>query len=64
MLDAIAFNVNPQQWPNYRARRLHAAYKLDVNHYRGRSRLQLILQGMQADESALVTPSINYAAVD
>jgi len=63
-LDAIAFNINTSEWPNHRARFLHAAYKLDINHYRGRSRLQLLLQFMQAEESPLVTRAINYAEMD
>jgi single-stranded-DNA-specific exonuclease len=43
IVDAIAFNVNSSEWPNHRARRLHAAYKLDINTYRGKSTLQLLI---------------------
>jgi single-stranded-DNA-specific exonuclease len=42
-LDAIAFNIDKERWPNHRTQRLHAAYKLDINVYRGRERLQLML---------------------
>ncbi|MDF1645489.1 MAG: single-stranded-DNA-specific exonuclease RecJ [Legionellaceae bacterium] len=45
-LDAIAFNIDLDTWPNQRARRLHAAYKLDINIYRGRARLQLMIAAM------------------
>ena len=45
-LDAIAFNIDLAAWPNLRARRLHAAYKLDINIYRGRARLQLMIAAM------------------
>jgi single-stranded-DNA-specific exonuclease len=48
VIDAIAFNINPAEWPNHRARFLHAAYKLDVNTYRNRRTLQLMIIGMQA----------------
>ncbi|KTD21118.1 single-stranded-DNA-specific exonuclease RecJ [Legionella londiniensis] len=46
-LDAIAFNIDAQQWPNHHARYIHAAYKLDVNNYAGRTKLQLIIDYMQ-----------------
>lgn len=47
-LDAIAFNIDLKQWPNHRARSLHAAYKLDINDYNGRTRLQLMIVSMRA----------------
>lgn len=47
-LDAIVFNFDKKQWPNHRARSLHAAYKLDINEYNGRTRLQLLIASMQA----------------
>lgn len=47
-LDAIAFNVDLKTWPNPRARYLHAAYKLDINEYLGRTKLQLVLVTIQA----------------
>lgn len=43
VLDAIAFNVDLDIWPDYRIKYIHAAYKLDVNIYRGRSNLQLVI---------------------
>ena len=48
VIDAIAFNVDLAEWPNHRARILHAAYKLDVNTYRGRRTVQLMITAMQA----------------
>lgn len=51
VLDAIAFNVDLKLWPNHRARFIHAAYKLDVNFYQGRTRMQLLIEAMQAIES-------------
>ncbi|HAT8179358.1 TPA: single-stranded-DNA-specific exonuclease RecJ [Legionella pneumophila] len=45
-LDAIAFNVDLKSWPNYRIKYIHAAYKLDINFYQGRTRLQLLIQAM------------------
>lgn len=45
-VDAIAFNVDLNAWPNHRAKFVHIAYKLDINFYQGRSRLQLMVQTM------------------
>ncbi|HHT0591702.1 TPA: single-stranded-DNA-specific exonuclease RecJ [Legionella anisa] len=47
-VDAIAFNVDLKSWPNYRAKYVHAAYKLDINFYQGRTRLQLLIQAINA----------------
>jgi len=47
-IDAIAFNVDLKAWPNHRARKIHAAYRLDINEYAGRTKLQLIISGLQA----------------
>lgn len=49
-LDAIVFNFDKKQWPNHRARTLHAAYKLDINEYNGRTRLQLLIVSMNAQQ--------------
>lgn len=50
-IDAIAFNVDLKSWPNHRARYIHAAYKLDINFYQGRTKLQLLVQAMSASEN-------------
>lgn len=43
-LDAIAFNVAPEQMPEQQARYLKLVYKLDVNEFRGQRQLQLIIE--------------------
>jgi single-stranded-DNA-specific exonuclease len=50
-VDAIAFNVDLKSWPNHRARYINAAYKLDINFYQGRTKLQLLIQAMTAQET-------------
>lgn len=45
--DAIAFNVNLDQWPNHRCRRVYIVYQLDVNIYRERKRLQLLIEHIE-----------------
>ncbi len=62
-IDAIAFNIDSQCWPNYRARKLHAVYKLDINVYQGRTKLQLMIEGMTALVSA-GTSEPNYPRED
>ncbi len=52
-LDAIAFNVDLNAWPNHHARYLHAAYKLDINEYQGRTKLQLVIASMKAVQTQL-----------
>lgn len=46
-LDAIAFNIDLATWPNKRTRRVHVAYKLDINVFRNRERLQLLIASLQ-----------------
>ena len=43
-LDAIAFNIDLTVWPNMRCTEAHMAYRLDINDYRGRRKLQLIIE--------------------
>ncbi|HAT1596411.1 TPA: single-stranded-DNA-specific exonuclease RecJ [Legionella pneumophila] len=51
-LDAIAFNADLKSWPNHRIKYIHAAYKLDINFYQGRTRLQLLIQAMNIIKQA------------
>lgn len=44
LVDAIAFNIDSDNWPNHRAQSVHAAYRLDINEYQGRRNLQLIIE--------------------
>ncbi|WP_371373054.1 single-stranded-DNA-specific exonuclease RecJ [Thalassotalea aquiviva] len=47
-IDAIAFNVDLQQWPNHRCEWVHLAYKLDVNEFRGKQSVQLLVNYLQS----------------
>lgn len=44
ILDAIAFFVDTSEWPNHRCQSIHAAYRLDINEFRGRRNIQLIIE--------------------
>ncbi len=48
LLDAIAFNVDVQSWPNASVRRARLAYRLDINEYRGKRTLQLMVEYLEA----------------
>jgi len=44
LLDAIAFNVDLDVWPNPDIEQVEIAYRLDVNEYRGQRSLQLVVE--------------------
>ena len=44
IMDAIAFFVDTNEWPNHRCQSIRAVYRLDINEYKGRSDIQLILE--------------------
>ena len=46
-LDAIAFNIDTGQWPQP-AQKVRLAYKLDINEFRGRESLQLMVSYLEA----------------
>ena len=43
IFDAIAFNVDLNVWPNLSIEKVVVVYKLDVNEFRGRQSLQLLI---------------------
>jgi single-stranded-DNA-specific exonuclease len=45
-IDAIAFNVDLERWPNESAQTVHIAYRLDVNEFRGKRSLQLMVESL------------------
>lgn len=47
VLEAIAFFVDTNEWPNHRCQSVRAAYKLDVNEYKGRRNVQLIVEYLE-----------------
>ncbi|TGD76100.1 single-stranded-DNA-specific exonuclease RecJ [Mangrovimicrobium sediminis] len=44
IVDAIAFNVDTSVWPDESVRSVRAAYRLDVNEFRGARTLQLVIE--------------------
>jgi single-stranded-DNA-specific exonuclease len=44
LIDAIAFNIDVEHWPNHRCQNIYMAYRLDVNEYRGLRSVQLLVE--------------------
>lgn len=51
LVDAIAFNVDLKCWPNPQANTVKVAYKLDVNEFRGKQSVQLLVAHITATDS-------------
>jgi len=47
-VDAIAFNVDLKSLPNAMVKRVHIAYRLDINVFRGQETVQLIVEQIEA----------------
>ncbi|MFW0072669.1 MAG: single-stranded-DNA-specific exonuclease RecJ [Coxiella-like endosymbiont] len=47
-LDGISFNADLRQWPNFQCDYVHLAYRLDINEFQGRRKLQLFIENMNA----------------
>ena len=43
VFDGIAFNIDVKAWPNAQAKQVHLAYRLDVNEFRGKRTVQLMI---------------------
>jgi single-stranded-DNA-specific exonuclease len=50
LVDAIAFNVDTTVWPDKQIKQVQVAYKLDINEFRGRVSLQLLVEGIASLE--------------
>jgi len=48
VLDGVAFFIDSKEWPNHRCQSVRAAYRLDVNEYKGRRSVQLIIEYLEA----------------
>ncbi len=47
-IDAIAFNVDLDDWPNPECQKVQLAYRMDVNEFRGRQSLQFMVDYLVA----------------
>src|SRR3990167_7693396 len=46
VVEAIAFNIDLNIWPNNRISYIHALYKLGINQYQGRKKLQIVIDNL------------------
>ena len=46
IFDAIAFNFTDEAWPE-KPERVHTVYRLDINEFRGRRQLQLMIENIE-----------------
>jgi len=44
LIDAIAFNIDPEVWPNLSVQKVFCVYSLDINEFRGQRTVQLLVQ--------------------
>ncbi|MFQ3312690.1 MAG: single-stranded-DNA-specific exonuclease, partial [Colwellia sp.] len=47
VFDGIAFNVDVNAWPNAQAKQVHLAYRLDINEFRGKRTVQLMIEDLR-----------------
>ncbi len=47
IIDAIAFGIDTQQWPNPDVKKIRIAYRLDINEWRGQQSVQLLVEYLQ-----------------
>jgi single-stranded-DNA-specific exonuclease len=50
LIEAVAFFIDTNVWPNHRCQKVRAAYRMDINEYKGKQNLQLIIEYMEAAE--------------
>lgn len=48
ILDAMAFFIDLNEWPNHRCNKIHAVYRLDINEYKQQCQVQLIIEYLEA----------------
>ena len=44
IFDAIAFNVDIKRWPDHQEKQVQLAYRLDINEFRGKQSVQLMVE--------------------
>jgi len=44
LIDAIAFNIDTEAWPNLSVKQISCVYSLDINEFRGQRSVQLLVQ--------------------
>ena len=50
-VDAIAFNIDLDEWLDHSCQQIHCAYQLDINEFRGNQSLQFIIRHIKKIKS-------------
>lgn len=58
-IDAIAFGVDTELWPNHRARYIRVVHQLDVNEFQGRQKLQLLIKLMEVVDETIANEHLD-----
>lgn len=48
VIDAIAFNVDINQWPSHRCTQVYIVYRMDVNEFRSKRSVQLVVEHLES----------------
>ena len=48
VVDAIAFNIDTEVWPNEQCTKIVVLYKLSINRFRGKESVQLMVDQFEA----------------
>jgi single-stranded-DNA-specific exonuclease len=48
IIDAIAFSIDPRRWPNLDVKSVRIAYRLDINEWRGKESVQLLVEYLES----------------
>lgn len=49
-IDAIAFNIDAEFWPNPMVKKVYCVYRLDINEFRGNRTVQMLVEVLRAEE--------------
>ncbi|HSB96736.1 MAG TPA: single-stranded-DNA-specific exonuclease RecJ [Spongiibacteraceae bacterium] len=47
IIDAIAFSIDPRRWPNLDVKKVRIAFRLDINEWRGKESVQLLVEYLE-----------------
>jgi single-stranded-DNA-specific exonuclease len=50
-IEAIAFNIDVEFWPNPMVKNVYCVYRLDINEFRGNRTVQMLVEVLRAEES-------------
>ena len=48
-IDAIAFNIDVKSWPDPTVKNVYCTYRLDINEFRGKRTVQMLVELLQAE---------------